>query len=240
MAHRPSIAEINAMKKDDLKKTLIDLLEGLSTGNNGEDGADDTRAMLRTILDEVKKSNVERDKINEEIKSLKKTNETLCETLAQQQRYLESVDAERRACNLIITGVDEGSDLGHTDEEKVNLILRTVGHENVTTTYIGRLGAAAANRTRRPIKVVVGSARERNGILKDASKLKNAGDTFSRIYIKKDLHPGVRREIIRIKEAEKREREKPENAGRDVRYDRESRTLTIDGQVVDRFSPAFF
>ena len=59
-------------------------------------------------------------------------------------------------------------------------------------------------------------------------------------YIKKDIHPGVRRELKRLADAEKAERAKPENQGRAVEYDKSMRTLSIDGVVVDKFQPSFF
>ena len=55
-----------------------------------------------------------------------------------------------------------------------------------------------------------------------------------------NLHPGIRKEIGRMRAAEKREKEKPENSVREVKYDRTTRTLTVDGEVVDRFCPTFF
>ena len=59
--------------------------------------------------------------------------------------------------------------------------------------------------------------------------MKDAGTQYARIYINKDIHPAIRKESARIRAAEKRERENPENATREIVYDRKNRTLTIDG-----------
>ena len=80
----------------------------------------------------------------------------------------------------------------------------------------------------------------RKRILQNTSKLKHAGNTFQRIYVKKDIHPAVRKELNRMHLAEREEERKPENQGREVKYDPATRCLTVDGMVVDRFKPTFF
>ena len=83
-------------------------------------------------------------------------------------------------CMYDLGPIENGEGTARTDEEKVNLILKTVGHGNVTTAYVGRLGTAAPNRTRRPLKVVLGNGRQRNSVVGDARKLKNAGPSNSK------------------------------------------------------------
>ncbi len=63
---------------------------------------------------------------------------------------------------------------------------------------------------------------------------------LSKIYVKKDTHPGIRKEKGRIRASEKREKEKPENKGCEVKYDRASRTLTVDDTIVGCYNPTFF
>ena len=48
---------------------------------------------------------------------------------------------------------------------------------------------------------------------------------MQRVYVKKDVHPLVRKELSRLREVEKRERDKPENQGRNVRYDYKERKV---------------
>ena len=128
-----------------------------------------------------------------------------------------------------------------SDEGKVALILKEIGHENIALTSIQRLGVRQEGQTYgRPIKITVPSPQVRRTILQNSKNLKQAGHVFKKIYVKRDMHPAFRKEMGRLRESEKREREKPENQGRDVRYDRTTRVLTVDGAIVDRFNPTFF
>ncbi len=179
--HRPSVSEINQMNKETLKKTLKDVLKSLNADqhDNADALADDrdTVTMLQTILDEVKKLNAKNKNMNEEIQSMKNANKTLCESLEQQQRFLEVPDAEKRGCNLIITGVLETSDLNgndgesaNNDDDKITLILRKIGHDHVVPLHITRLGTPVPDKTRRPIKIIVASTQTRKNIINDTHK----------------------------------------------------------------------
>ena len=70
--------------------------------------------------------------------------------------------------------------------------------------------------------------------------MKDAGATFARIYVKKDVHPHVRNEWKRLKDAESLEKNKPENVGRVIRLDPRSRVLYRDDVVIDKWNPAPF
>ena len=81
----------------------------------------------------------------------------------------------------------------------------------------------------------------RNEVVGASAVLKNhTNASLKAIYLKKDIHPAIRREYKRIYDAEKREKDKPENQGIEVKYDKMSRTLIVNGQVIDRFRPNFF
>ena len=62
---------------------------------------------------------------------------------------------------------------------------------------------------------------------------------FRYVYINTDMHAGVRREHGRIRQVLKAEQEKAENQGRNVSYDHASKTVLVDGIVVNRFQPKF-
>ena len=175
-----------------------------------------------------------------------KEKDQLMQMVSQQQRFLEMIDAGKRACNLIIMGVPEdpstltsGEDSANSNEEKVKLVLKKTGHNDAEIQEITRLGKANAERAR-PTKVILKCPLKRKSILEDAKKLKDAGDVFKKIFVKKDIHPSVRKELYRLREAEKRESEKAENAGKQVKYDHATRTLSVDGMVIDRYMPIFF
>ena len=77
-------------------------------------------------------------------------------------------------------------------------------------------------------------------IVASAKQLKEMSSPLDKVYVKKDMHPGVRREFNRLRQAEKAERDNPDNAGRNIEYDPIARTLSVDGVIVDRFRSSFF
>ena len=164
----------------------------------------------------------------------------------QQQRFLEMLDAGKRANNLIMMGVPEsptvlnaGHESADSDEAKVKMVLAKTGHQDAEIQEIVRLGKAN-NQKSRPMKIVLKCPMKRKSILVDAKKLKDAEPTFEKIFIKKDVHPSVRKELYRLRQAEKRESEKAENVGKEVHYDHAARTLIVDGLTIDRYMPIFF
>ena len=70
----------------------------------------------------------------------------------------------------------------------------------------------------------------RNQILKKASKRKDQeeGSVYRRIFLKRDTHPDVRAEEKRLYEVFKTERDKPENVGKEVIFDRKNRIVTVN------------
>lgn len=71
--------------------------------------------------------------------------------------------------------------------------------------------------------------------------MKQAADEYSKIYVKKDVHPSVRKEWSRLRDAEKAEKERPENAvGCEIRLDTQERKLYKDGVVIDGWNQQFF
>lgn len=158
----------------------------------------------------------------------------------QHQRYLEYIDAKERARNLIITGVREDCELNgaETDESKCKEIMKQIGVGDISMTCYTRIGKEGEHP--RPILITVESIDDKNRVLEKAKTLKEKGDEYKKIYIKKDVHPATRREWKRLNEAEKAEKEKTENAGCDVRLDYKARVLTRDGVIIDRWQPTYF
>ena len=115
---RPSLSEINAMRKDDLKNALIELLHkekekdpGESSNNSVQADAEPEKsggeisALLKEILAEIKKGNDERREIRSELDSMKEANKALKDTVVSQQKFMMSLDYNQRKCNLIISGL---------------------------------------------------------------------------------------------------------------------------------------
>ena len=85
--------------------------------------------------------------------------------------------------------------------------------------------------------VVLDSKTSCDKILEKAKKLKEAGVIYGKIYMKKDVHPSVRNEWKRLRDVEKREKEKPEIAGCNILLDTKERKLYRDGIVIDCWNP---
>lgn len=202
-------------------------------------GPDDSTVLLKSILEEIKKTGQEKDEMRTEIQSLKETCKPMNQTLIHHQRYLEIVEARKRNHNLIMTGVDKNIDIKDQDQvasddlEKVTLILSRTGNPDDDISHINRLGKASPEKSWRPIKFILTNATDRATILANTKELKSAGMEFKRIFVCKDVHTAIQKEFFRIKEVEKREKEKPEYAGRNVKYDRDVRILMVDDQVVN-------
>ena len=155
----------------------------------------------------------------------------------------QSLDKKERRNNLIITGVSEEVDaIGNTDVEKVQNVIKATGYQltsDPASWEIKRLGREN-ERKKRPLLVVVGDGYQRNEILRKAKNLKSIEGLMSSVYVKKDVHPAVRKEMARLRQREKDEKEKPENVGVTIVFDWKKRVLLREGSIIDKFSPHFF
>ena len=211
---------------------------------------------IRDLKKEVKAQRHKIDRVAQKIDQLelnddqlKQDIETMSETVNQQQRYLETIDYERRKNHLVITGlaedsplIDEQGQAAVTDQEKVNTIFNHIGYEHIEFNELRRLGEKPRNRNttyKRPLKVRVNS-NLRPEILTKSKKLKESNGDLSKVFIRKDTHPGILKEQKRIKDVVKQEKEKPENIGKNVQYNWKERTVTVDDVIIDNFNPTFF
>jgi hypothetical protein len=204
--------------------------------------------ILTKEVKEMKESNREvvaalkrLDHIEADIQVMKEENKTCMQIITQQQRYLEILDERDRVKNVIITGVTETVDaLGDTDLAKVLNIMGEIdvqGSEDLME--VKRLGKQIEGRTRAML-VSFTDKQVRQNVLKNAKKLKDSAAPYNKVYIKKDIHPMVRKELNRLRKVEQEEKRKPENQGKTIKYDYKERTVTRDGLVIDRFRPSFF
>lgn len=204
------------------------------------------KGILIKILDEIKTMNANSAQRDAQIKELQESNQMLRKTLAQQQRFLETLDEDRRATNIIVLGLPEDVDMPYgerslaTDEEKWQGVLEEIAiTEPIVVDNIQRLGKVRSNGPR-PTKITLRNAFDRQKILQSAKKLDNSPEPFKSIYLKKDTHPAVRREMGRLWETFRKEKNKPENESRTVEFNRRNRQVLVDGQVVDSYKPSFF
>ena len=197
--------------------------------------------LLQQILAELRGMRVERVAERKEMTELRKECSELREIIGHQQRYLEHIDSLDRERNAIITGVpEEGTPLGEaqTDEDKVQSVLSNIRASEVPVD-ITRLGTKVAGRNR-PILLKTPLKEGREIVLANAKNLKDAGRDFKRIYVKKDIHPSVRKEWKRLWDVVTTEKEKPTNQGCTIQLDPKQRVVTRDGVVIDKWQPHFF
>ena len=157
---------------------------------------------------------------------------------------------------MIITGLSEDEPLDgdqdengvvikiSSDRDKVQQIFTKIGQGSTGVSNVEKLGQKQTARDGRiPIRAVKVSLEEAGSqklLVTNSKKLKDYSEPYNKIFVKKDIHPGVRREFNRLRQSEKTEKDKPENLNRTVEYDHVTRTVTVDGVVVDRFRSSFF
>ena len=204
---------------------------------------------LNEILREIKEIKEKNSRYDDEIKRLDSVINDQNKVLAAQQKFLETIDTDRRGQDLIVLGLAENAapegeeeEDDDYDEEQFNLILQAIAvvPNSVKIKSIERLGKldeGEATQRRRPVKVTFKTRAMRDSVLRNASKLKDQGenDPFKRVFLKRDVHPDIRKEEKRLYDVFKAERDKPQNADFNVVFDRKKRVVTVNGQEIDRF-----
>ena len=238
-----TLSDLRKMRKTDLQKLSKDvLMEGILT-------ASDDDAMARV---EAQVTNLTRDiaKLTDTINNNAATYEAKmrdmqlkvdrgAEILMKHQLFLENIDRRERETNLVVLGVPEDGELvdgADNDDGKLSKIWEKINETGSRVSH-KRLGKTVQPNKRRPILVRVDSKDLRDNVLEKAKVLKEATTEYKTIYIKKDVHPAVRKEWNRLKEAETNERAKPENAGATIRFDSKERKLYRNDIVIDSWTP---
>ena len=129
----------------------------------------------------------------------------------------------------------ESFDGATNDSEKLDKIWTTMVTDAIRVSH-RRLGKSAEGK-KRPILVVVRSKEVRDKVLENAKKLKDAGNMYDRVYVKKDQHPEVRKEWNRLRDAERNEKGRPENQHVTIRLDTRERKLYRNDIVIDSWNP---
>lgn len=225
------------------KEELIDVILS-SSDQTSEVALQALTQQVTTLVQEVtelKKALTSQDNaVNQKINDLQSQVAIQAETIKRQQRFLENLDRKERECNLVILGVpeeQESLDGATNDTDKIQKVWGTIGvvDQMCALRRLGNASVVAGNR-KRPILITLSSRNARDAALDKAKKLKSSGDQYSRIYVKKDVHPSVREEWKRLRSAEKTERERPENVGCSIRLDTRERKLYKDDVVIDAWS----
>lgn len=248
----PTLSTTKAKALSDLRKlprnqltrlTKEDLIESILTRPEpNEDFVRDLTDKMNKLVSEVaeiKQAITAPDSfINKRYDELQRQVDQQADIIAKQQRYLEFLDRKERENNVVITGVpDENEALaGVTSEDrKLNKIWASMDVREEIQSH-RRLGVRGDANVRRPILLTVASKIARDRILEKTNLLKTAGGEFSRIFVKKDVHPCIRKEWRRLHGAEKTEKERPENAGCGIRLDYRERKLYRDEAVIDSWN----
>ena len=183
--------------------------------------------------------------VTAKIEKLEKVIEPQKQVIRHHQRYLESIANKDRGKNLIITGVPEGEEDGREEDVNTtskNVLLKiTPNCENVDGASLEfdakRLGNDSARKPR-PILVTLENKKIRNELCNNARVLKGV-EGFDRVYVKRDVHPAIRKEHSRLYKLVKEERQKAENQGCDIVYDVKNGVVKRGDVVIATYDPHF-
>ena len=259
---RPTVTELSKLNKGPPLDVALDMLKELNSTKAAEtandeptvisvlmDIRDDMRTFQTTITEQVNRISTRVGHVESEVGHMHNS-------LLQHQRFLESIDAEKRRKTVIITGLSEDEPLDgdqdengvvikiSSDRDKVQQIFTKIGQGSTGVSNVEKLGQKQTARDGRipirAVKVHLEEAGSQKLLVTNSKKLKDYSEPYNKIFVRKDMHPGVRREFNRLRQSEKTEKDKPENINRTVEYDHVTRTVTVDGVVVDRFRSSFF
>ena len=245
-----SLTDLRKLARSQLKSiTKEELIESIMAPDHNED-------LLRSLNDKITSLSGEvadlkgfltspGSEINQKLTKMQQEIDKQAEFIARQHQFLEQLDRKERENHLIVLGVPDGEEAldGETsDEEKLRKIWTQMGvpSDIVSHRRLGRLDAQQGGSRKRPILVVVTTKYVRDDVLANSRKLKDSSSQYNRIYVKKDVHPSVRNEWKRLRDAERTEKDRPENVGCVIRLDVRERKLYRDDVVIDKWNPLFF
>lgn len=212
---------------------------------------------LSADLEELKKQNNSNQNggaaSDTQIKECSDNLKTIKATVAAQQKTIEDLQKDKRAKNMIITGVPESagvpSEARKADQAAVESIFTAVECPGVCASRVTRLGKkqevqgddADAPRDSppppRPLLVSLNTAGDVRAVLTKTYNLKEKNE-FKNVYIKRDEHPLVRKEWRRLREFARKEKEAPINAGCIIKIDYQKKAVTRNGEsILDFVSP---
>lgn len=243
-----SLSDLKKMQRNQLTRlTKEDLIESILAAPEANDGqllelTNKLHALVAEVA-ELRKAVVAPDGgINKRFVELQTQVNKQAEVISKQQQYLEAIDRREREKNIVITGVpdeNEALDEATSDEGKLHKIWSKVGVNEAIQSH-RRLGTAVFDNRRRAILLTVDNKEIRDRILEKARQLKQAGREYEKIFIKKDVHPSIRKEWKRLHDAERAEKGRPENSGCVIRLDTRERKLYRDGVVIDSWNQLSF
>ena len=237
-----SRAQIARLNKDDLVESILTSPEQ-EAENSQLATLSETLNALRDEVAQLKKALTAPDSIvNKKFAELQAQVDQQATIIEKQQQFMEMIDRKEREKNLVVLGLpDENESLqGATeDADKIKKVWEKIGADQDQIESCRRLGVRRGSRPR-PLLIIMKTRNAKDNVLGNAKAVKNAGDSFDKVYVKKDLHPSVRAEWKRLRDAEEKEKQRPENAGCEIRLDTREKKLYRDNVVIDTWRPKFF
>ena len=240
-----TLAELRNMAKGQLDTIAKkDVIASILAANDNDVGALNRDELKITELQQsittMRQEATTREKAyDDRINAMQMKMDRQSDVIMKQQMYLEGIDRKERENKLIVLGVPEDNeDLeGITgDDEKLAKIWEKIGESGSRISH-KRLGNTATLGRKRPILVTIGSRGDRDAVLDKSKILKEKELVYKTIYIKKDVHPGVRKEWNRLREAERVEKESAGNSGDVIYLDTKQRKLFKNNTVIDSWTP---
>ena len=239
-----SLEDLKKLQRNQLKAiTKDDLIEAILTTESGSEVAARLEDRLTSIANELAGlrqaiTNSE-TAVNNKMAEMQQNLDKQGEIIMKQQLFLEQIDRKERETNMVILGVpDEEETLegATSDEDKIRKIWNVIGASTAVQSH-RRLGQREPGATRkRPILVVVSCKGDRDNTLAKSPQLKSRGAPYDKIFMKKDVHPSVRREWKRLHDVVTAEKVRPENQGCNISLDVRARKVYRDGVMIDQWN----
>ena len=206
-------------------------------------------------------STADNTKIVTDMEEYSSNMKTMKETVAAQQKTLEDLQQDKRAKNIIITGVPEPDgapsavDARKADQSAIDRILAAVECPGIAPARVTRLGKKQerdpndqeltlpdiGNRQQplpRPLLVTLSSPTDVRSVLTNTKELKNHA-SYSKVYIKRDEHPLIRQEWKRLRAVARKEKAAPINAACEIKLDYKKKAVTRNGEIIHEFVSPF-
>ena len=200
-----------------------------------DDFKDDVTGKVADLEKRVKILESENKKKDRDINTLKYT-------VVNMQKSLNRLDQEKRYLNAIVSGLPEDEmafDNGNgnmeslkDDKEKIQKLSSLMECQiNIDNLKIERIGNVR-NGYNRVIKIEFTTSKDRNEFTKNGKKLKENGDLWKKVYVKKDENPVYAGENFRLRDEFRKIKDNPENSEKSVVL--KDGKILVDNEVVDK------
>ena len=163
-------------------------------------------------------------------------------TVVNMRKSLNRLDQKKRYLNAIVSGLPEDEmafDNGNgnmeslkDDKEKIQKLSSLMECQiNIDNLKIERIGNVR-NGYNRVIKIEFPASKDRNEFTKNGKKLKENGDLWKKVYVKKDENPVYAGENFRLRDEFRKIKDNPENSEKSVVL--KDGKILVDNEVVDK------